>query len=96
MNKFIINKKTITIDTPPYIIAEVGHNHQGSVDLCKNIFLEAKDVELQLLNFRKEIIKKFFSKRVYNRIYNSDNSYGKTYGQHREFLEFGFKEYLAI
>ena len=96
MNKFIINKKTITIDTPPYIIAEVGHNHQGSVDLCKKIFLEAKRCGASAVKLQKRNNKKIFSKRVYNRIYNSDNSYGKTYGQHREFLEFGFKEYLAL
>ena len=96
MNKFIINKKTITIDTPPYIIAEVGHNHQGSVDLCKKIFLEAKRCGASAVKLQKRNNKKIFSKRVYNRIYNSDNSYGKTYGQHREFLEFGLKEYLAL
>ena len=62
MNKFIINKKTITIDTPPYIIAEVGHNHQGSVDLCKKIFLEAKRCGASAVKLQKRNNKKIFQK----------------------------------
>ena len=96
IRKFKINKKLITLNTAPYIIAEVGHNHQGSIDLCKKIFLEAKKCGASAVKLQKRNNKKIFSNKIYNKIYNSTNSYGKTYGQHREKLEFGLKEYKIL
>ncbi|MBE3138372.1 MAG: N-acetylneuraminate synthase family protein, partial [Actinobacteria bacterium] len=32
----------------------------------------------------------------YNRVYDNEDSYGATYGEHREFLEFGFDEYVKL
>jgi sialic acid synthase len=96
LRKFKINNKLITLDTPPYIIAEVGHNHQGSIDLCKKIFLEAKKCGASAVKLQKRNNKKIFSTKLYNQIYNSNNSFGRTYGAHREKLEFNLKEYNIL
>ena len=47
------------------------------------------------LNYKKEIIK-FCTQKFFNTIYNSENSYGRTYGEHREKLEFGINEYREL
>ena len=39
-----INKTLIGKDKP-FVIAEIGSNHQGSLDKCKELFLSAKNVE---------------------------------------------------
>ena len=67
MRKFKINKKLITLNTAPYIIAEVGHNHQGSIDLCKKIFLEAKKCGASALKLQKRNNKTARSWRFYSR-----------------------------
>ena len=33
---------------------------------------------------------------MYDSIYDHKNSYGKTYGEHREFLEFNLSQYLTL
>ena len=55
-----------------------------------------KKQELQQLNCRKEIINLNLQKKTYNNAYNSENSFGKTYGEHREFLEFNKAQYLDL
>ena len=37
-----------------------------------------------------------FSKNLYNQIYDNRNSFGKTYGEHREFLEFDKNQYIEL
>ena len=71
----------------PYIIAEVGQNHQGSIDEALkyvNIFasLGASAVKFQIRDN-----KILFDSSIYDQVYNSENSFGLTYGDHREFLE---------
>tara|TARA_A100001015_G_C14985219_1_gene711241 strand:- start:380 stop:1423 length:1044 start_codon:yes stop_codon:yes gene_type:complete len=40
---FKIGNKTISIDHPPYIIAELSANHNGSIELAKKSILAAKE-----------------------------------------------------
>jgi N-acetylneuraminate synthase/sialic acid synthase len=37
-----------------------------------------------------------FTSAYYDRPYNSENSFGNTYGEHREFLEFNFDQYKEL
>ena len=37
MRKFQIGKKTITDESDPYIIAELGSNHMGDFQLCRQM-----------------------------------------------------------
>jgi len=36
-----LGDKTVTEDSAPYVIAEIGHNHMGSVEVCKSLIYEA-------------------------------------------------------
>ena len=80
----------------PFIIAEIGHNHQGSVELCKTIIDAAIDAGASAVKLQKRSNKHQFTSKAYNSVYNSENSYGATYGEHREKLEFGRDEYIEL
>lgn len=71
----------------PYIIAEVGQNHQGS----KKIALEYIEVFSKLgasaIKFQTRNIETLFDKESLNRKYYSNNSFAETYGEHRKKLE---------
>ena len=52
-----------------YIIAELGLNHNGNIDLCKRMFLEAKKagcnaVKLQSLNWNSTTIEKNLNVKI--------------------------------
>src|SRR3990172_9888497 len=81
---------------PCYVIAEIGHNHQGSLDNAKKMIAIAAGCGAQAVKFQKRDNKTLYTKAFYNRPYDNENSYGATYGEHREFLEFGRDEYIEL
>ncbi len=80
----------------PFIIAEIGCNHQGSIEMAKEMIVKAKNAGADAVKFQKRNNKELFSKDLYNQVYDNRNSYGKTYGEHREFLEFNAKQYVEL
>ena len=73
----------------PNIIAEIGCNHKGDLDIAKELILLAKTSGSDVAKFQKRNSKELLPESQYNAPHpNSINSYGKTYGEHREFLEF--------
>lgn len=91
-----IGKSLITDDSDAYIIAEIGHNHQGSLDKARDLFHAAKMAGVHAVKLQKRDNKALFTKAAYDKPYENENSYGVTYGEHREFLEFGKKEYAEL
>ena len=87
---------TITDESDCYVIAEIGHNHQGSVEKAKELFKTAKECGVNAVKLQKRDNKTLFTKAAYHRPYDNRNSFGATYGEHREFLEFGKKEYVEL
>ena len=96
LKKIILNKEIISQESLPYVIAEIGHNHQGSVDKCKELFTKAKNAGANAVKLQKRNNKKLYTKKFYNSIYDNINSYGKTYGEHREKLEFDENQYKEL
>ncbi len=74
--------------TDPFFIAEIGHNHQGSLEKALNLIKMSKDAGANAVKFQKRNNKKLYTKKFYNSPYDNKNSYGETYGKHREALEF--------
>ena len=80
----------------PVVIAEIGCNHKGDISIAKDMIkllsifkLLSKDAYIDIVKFQKRTNKELLSKEEYNAPHpNPENSYGKTYGEHREFLEF--------
>ncbi len=79
-----------------FIIAEIGHNHQGDIEICKDLFSEAAKAGAGAVKLQKRFNKDLYTTEMYNSPYTSENAYAPTYGKHREYLEFGKKEYLEL
>ena len=79
-----------------FVIAEIGNNHKGSVTIAKKMFLEAKNAGADAVKLQKRSNKNLYIKNMYDQIYDHPNSYAKTYGLHRDFLEFNRKQYLEL
>ena len=88
-----------------YLIAEIGQNHNGSIDLAKLLIdIVARSITdkfnnkqfkgMDAVKFTKRDLKQELSKSQMDRIYESQNSFGKTYGEHREYLELSDNEHF--
>lgn len=90
-----------------YIIGEIGQNHNGSVEIAKLLIdLIDRPVcdELFNINLKKidavKLTKRDLSQELsasqMKMKYDNPNSFGKTYGEHREFLELTNSQHLEI
>jgi sialic acid synthase len=86
----------IADDTDCWVIAEIGHNHQGSVERCKELFAEAARCGANAVKLQKRDNKALYTHDFFNRPYDNENSYGPTYGLHREALEFDKAQYEEL
>ena len=82
----------------PKIIAEIGCNHKGDIEIAKAMISTAKAYcNVDAVKFQKRDIKSFLSTNEYNSPHPvAYNSYGKTYGEHREFLEFSIDQHKEL
>lgn len=90
-----------------YIIAEIGQNHNGDINIAKklidhidkysydeitgNRFNKASAIKLTKRDLTEEL-----SVEQMRRPYKGPNSFGKTYGEHREFLELSYEEHVEL
>ncbi|MGY6560490.1 MAG: N-acetylneuraminate synthase family protein [Luteibaculaceae bacterium] len=90
-----------------YIIGEIGQNHNGSVDIAKLIIdmvsreIEEPDFNLKLkgmdaVKLTKRDLNYELTQSEMNRPYNSIHSFGKTYGEHRAFLELNDEQHFEV
>lgn len=96
MREIFIGPDRIADDTDCYVIAEIGHNHQGDLDKCKEMFLQAKECGANAVKLQKRDNRALFTKAMFDKPYDNENSFGPTYGAHREALEFGWDEYVEL
>jgi N-acetylneuraminate synthase/sialic acid synthase len=94
--ELVIDGTRIADDTDCFVIAEIGHNHQGDVDHCKRLFDAAHDAGASAVKLQKRDNRALFTREAFDAPYNSENAYGPTYGTHREALEFDRDQYLEL
>ena len=71
------------------LVAEIGCNHMGQLNLAKLMIDQAKHAGADYVKFQKRDNKTLLSNKQYKGKHPiPSNSFGKTYGEHREFLEF--------
>ena len=77
----------------PKVIAEIGCNHMGKMELAKELIDLAKQSGADYVKFQKRNNKELLTEEQYNAPHpNPNNSYGNTYGAHREYLEFNVEQ----
>ncbi len=91
-----IGQHEIGDHTKCYVIAEIGHNHQGSLEKARELFREAKLAGAHAVKLQKRHNRGLYTRAAYDKSYDNENSFGSTYGEHREFLEFGANEYREL
>jgi sialic acid synthase len=79
-----------------YVIAEIGHNHQGNMETAKELFRAAKECGVNAVKLQKRDNRTLYTREMFNKPYENENSFGATYGEHREHLEFGKGEYKEL
>ncbi|MCB4799709.1 N-acetylneuraminate synthase family protein [Neotamlana laminarinivorans] len=82
----------------PYVIAEIGCNHKGDMEIAKELIKVAKIFcNVDAVKFQKRNNKELLTEDQYNTPHpNPVNSYGSTYGEHREFLEFDVNQHKEL
>jgi N-acetylneuraminate synthase/sialic acid synthase len=96
MRKLKIADYVINDDSTPFVIAEVGHNHQGNIEMCERIFDAVADSGAHAVKLQKRFNKTLYTPDFYDSPYQGPTSFGVTYGLHREALEFGVAEYKHL
>jgi N-acetylneuraminate synthase/sialic acid synthase len=94
--QLVIADRVINDDSDAYVIAEIGHNHQGNLQTAKELFHAAAECGCTAGKLQKRDNKGLYTRDAYNKPYDNENSFGATYGEHREALEFGKGEYAAL
>jgi len=79
-----------------FVIAEIGHNHQGDLGKAKELIRQAKMCGADAVKFQKRDNKSLYTRELYEKPYEHENSFGRTYGEHREFLELDEEEFREI
>ena len=82
----------------PFVIAEAGCNHMGQMEIAKDLIETAAHFcKADAIKFQKRCSKELLTPEQYNAPHpNPANSYGDTYGAHREFLEFDVDQHAQL
>tara|TARA_B110000116_G_C16648384_1_gene496155 strand:- start:5 stop:871 length:867 start_codon:yes stop_codon:yes gene_type:complete len=81
----------------PKVIAEIGCNHKGEMGIAKELLIIAAQSGVEVAKFQKRNNKELLTEEQYNTPHpNPINSYGDTYGAHREFLEFNLSQHKEL
>ncbi len=94
--RLVIGGKTLSDGSDCFVIAELGHNHQGDLEKCKQMIRAAKECGADAVKLQKRDNRSLYTREMYDSPYVNRNSFGATYGEHREFLEFGRDEFIEI
>ena len=83
------------IGSKPYVIAEVGQNHQGDIDTAIEYIRVFALQGADAIKFQTRNNKVLFAKEAYEKSYDSENAFAASYGEHREMLELDL-QYLPL
>ena len=83
---------------PAKVIAEIGCNHKGDMGIAKELIKVAKIYcNADVVKLQKRNNRELLTEEQYNAPHpNPANSYGDTYGAHREFLEFTAEQHREL
>ncbi len=94
--ELIVEGRRIADDEPAYVIAEIGHNHQGDLEKAKALIHAARECGVDAVKLQKRDNRRLFTRAFYDSPYDNENSFGATYGEHREALELGKSDWFEL
>lgn len=80
----------------PYVIAEIGINHNGDFELCKELIKAAVRTGVDAVKMQKRTIEEMYTKDALDAPYDKPYAFGKTYGEHKHALEFNDAQFLEL
>jgi len=100
MRELVIDGQRIADDTPPYIVAEIGHNHGGSLDRAKEMVRTAKDAGASSIKVQtrhpREVYAPTDEAGGYFYVSRNKQWMDAVYGKHREKLEFTVEQHADL
>jgi sialic acid synthase len=93
---FRIDGVDIHDDGDCYVVAEIGHNHQGDVEKAKQLIRSAAEWGVDAVKLQKRSNRTLYTRDFFNQPYDNEFSFGRTYGEHREALELDADEYREL
>ncbi|KKK78637.1 hypothetical protein LCGC14_2841570, partial [marine sediment metagenome] len=96
MREIILNGKKVNDESDAYVIAEISGNHGGSLELCKEMIESAQECGCDAVKLVKRTNRELYTDEYFNKPYDNPNSFGATYGEHREALEFDWEQYCEL
>lgn len=88
MRSIQIGSHVISEDSPCFVIAEIGHNHGGSLDTAIRMIHVSSASGAHAVKFQMRKNSTLYSRTLLDAPYENEHSYGSTYGSHRAALEF--------
>jgi len=94
--ELVVDGRVIARDGPAYVIAEIGHNHQGDIEKAKALVRAAREGGADAVKLQKRDNAQLYTRALYDAPYDNEHSFGRTYGEHREALELSAAEWLEL
>lgn len=95
-NISVCANRSIGDDQPCFIIAEIGQNHNGEMQIARDLIDHAAALQADAVKFCKRHIPSDMTAEMYAQPYLGPQSFGETYGKHREFLELSIEQYREL
>ena len=83
-------------DKDVYFIVEIGQNHQGSIDVAKQLVDSLDGLPVSCIKTAKRDIDTCLTEEQKNMIYDNPNSFGRTYYEHRKALELSKDNFIEL
>lgn len=96
MRELSIASRRIADDAPAFVIAEIGHNHQGDITKAEDLIRAAALAGADAVKLQKRNNRTLYTPEEYDAPYHSEHAFGPTYGAHREALELDFEQYSHL
>jgi sialic acid synthase len=94
--ELLVDGKRIHDGGDAYVVAEIGHNHQGDLEKAKALVHAAKECGVDAVKLQKRDNERLYTRALYEAPYDNEHSFGSTYGAHREALELDPGEWLEL
>lgn len=82
----------------PKLVAEIGCNHKGEISIANRMIdILSNFCDVDIIKFQKRTPKELLTPEQYYALHPvPENSYGKTYGEHREYLELDLQDHYTL